>query len=92
MFVSTCICYVLVSYLTHCCLYACQMVLSLSEKLVLFSKDPPKTSPLSDTCPEFACVDLYPLLISSGTEFILAPSEAIRTSLPPLGLDQIFLK
>ena len=46
----------------------------------------------SDMCPEFACVDLYLLLISSGTEFILAPSEAIRTSLPPLGLDQIFLK
>ena len=88
MFVSTCICYVLVSYLTYCCLYACQMVLSLSEKLVLFSKDLPKTIHHFQTRVQ----SLYPLLISSETEFILAPSEAIRTSLPPLGLDQIFLK
>ena len=44
MFFSTYICYVLVSYLTQYCLYECQMLLSLSEKLVLFSRDFPKTT------------------------------------------------
>ena len=48
-FVSTCICYRLVSSLTQCSLYECQMVLSLSEKLVLFSKDLPKTIHLFQT-------------------------------------------
>lgn len=44
MFVSIYTCYVLVSYLTQCCLYECQMLLSLSEKLVLLSRDLPKTT------------------------------------------------